>query len=27
VLLATLYRKMSPVEIRGIARWEAMKWA
>jgi len=27
VLLVTLYRKMSPVEMRGIARWEAMKWA
>ena len=27
VLFATLYRKMSPVEMRGIARWDAMKWA
>ena len=27
VLLVTLYRKISPVEILGIARWEAMNWA
>jgi len=27
VLLATLNRKMSPVEMRGIDRCDAMKWA
>jgi len=27
VPVLTLYRKISPVEIFGIDRWEAMNWA